>query len=274
MSRTVLMLHGAFVGGWCFDELAGIFRAAGYRTIVPDLPGHDRSWTDGPAPDLSRHGIGDYVDAMSAIVQGLDAPPVIVGHSMGGLIAQMLAARHKVAALVLLAPAAPWGIWPRQGNEAAGALGLAVDSVIGSGVIAPDYRSVRAGVLDRFDRTSRRRMHARFCHESTLALRQVLLWMMDPAAHSAVDHHKVRCPILCLVGESDQLVSPGTVRAIAYKYGPRARFHLLRDHSHFLLGEPDWEDWVALVLDWLDSNGLGAEPVRLAEIDTRIAAGD
>ncbi len=79
--------------------------------------------------------------------------------------------------------------------------------------------------------------------------------------------------MLCLAGEADQLVSPGTVRAVAYKYGPRASIRLLRDHSHFLLGEPDWEDWVAHVLDWLDSQGLGAGPTGLADADGRFAAG-
>ncbi|MEC9345680.1 MAG: alpha/beta hydrolase [Pseudomonadota bacterium] len=273
MSRPVLMLHGAFTGGWCFDELAAIFRAAGYRTIVPDLPGHDRPWPLGPDPDLHRYGIGDYADAMSAVLERLDEPPIVVGHSMGGLIGQMLAARHAVSALVLLAPAAPWGIWPREGNEALGALGLAVDSLVGSGIIAPDYRAVRHGVLDRFARAERRALHARFTCESALALRQVLLWMMDPAGNSAVDHHRVKCPVLCLVGDSDRLVSPGTVRAVAYKYGARAKFKLLRDHSHFLLGEPDWEEWVAYALDWLDTKGLGASPVGLADSKGRTATG-
>ena len=46
------------------------------------------------------------------MIAGLDAPPILVGHSMGGLLAQMLAARRDVAALILLAPSAPWGVPP------------------------------------------------------------------------------------------------------------------------------------------------------------------
>ncbi|MGZ7196726.1 alpha/beta hydrolase, partial [Streptococcus pyogenes] len=77
----------------------------GYTCFAPSLPGHDA------VPDqpllVARQGLADYRADLEAQIaaQGFDRPPVLIGHSMGGLLAQQLAARIQPTALVLLTPA-------------------------------------------------------------------------------------------------------------------------------------------------------------------------
>ena len=105
----ILMIHGAFCGPWSLDGLKMKFQQAGYDVVVPCLRFHDAA---APPVALGTTGLADYAADLEEEIAALDAPPILVGHSMGGLLAQILAARRPVRALVLLAPSAPWGVPP------------------------------------------------------------------------------------------------------------------------------------------------------------------
>ena len=96
MSKSpVLMIHGAFCGPWSLDGLKQKFEAAGYAVAAPALRFHDQKR---PPAALASTGLADYAADLEEEIAALGAAPILVGHSMGGLLAQMLAARVKVAA--------------------------------------------------------------------------------------------------------------------------------------------------------------------------------
>ncbi len=99
----VVFVHGAGTSGsvWTFWEVA--FAEAGWPTFNLDLRGHG----DSAAVDLSRVGIFEYVDDVNAVARQLDAPPVVVGWSMGGHIAVIAASRGGYAGCVALDPDPP-----------------------------------------------------------------------------------------------------------------------------------------------------------------------
>ncbi len=72
--------------------------------IRPDLPAHERG---GDMERLAQCGVRDYGAALLKVIRGLSAPPILIGHSLGGLVVQMAAAKTDCAALILLAPSAP-----------------------------------------------------------------------------------------------------------------------------------------------------------------------
>ena len=79
----------------------------------------------------------------------LDAPPILVGHSMGGLLAQMLAARREDPRPVLLAPSAPWGVPPATLFEIASAQAMLLNVGFWNSILKPDEHVAGRHSLDR-----------------------------------------------------------------------------------------------------------------------------
>ena len=102
MTDTVVLVHGAFHGGWCWDRILPGLSAAGLTPIAVDLPGHAVG-DPGPVSDLA----GDAAH-VRAVLDGLDGPVVLVGHSYGGaVVTEAAAGRDDVAHLVYLAAVVP-----------------------------------------------------------------------------------------------------------------------------------------------------------------------
>ena len=141
------MIHGAFCGGWVFDDFRMPFEMEGYEVYAPTLRFHDCG--NDPPPALAGTGIKDFVEDLGTLIAGLSQPPVLIGHSMGGLLAQMLAARNPVRALLLLAPSPPWGVLPSTVFELATAAGMYLAGEFWSKIIRPNYDVAAAHALDR-----------------------------------------------------------------------------------------------------------------------------
>ena len=110
MSKTIFMIHGMWGGGWSWDKFQGYFEDKGYRCIVPYLRHHDIKPNDPPPPGLGKTSLLDYAEDLELEIKKLDEKPIIMGHSMGGLLAQILASRDLAKAAVLITPASPAGI--------------------------------------------------------------------------------------------------------------------------------------------------------------------
>src|SRR5919199_2799216 len=103
---SILFVHGMFAGAWQFEGFQRHFAALGYSSHAINLRGHHGSRA---VPDLGKVSVLDYVNDALPIARALGRP-VVIGHSMGGLIAQKLAEAGAVTAAVLLCAAAPRGI--------------------------------------------------------------------------------------------------------------------------------------------------------------------
>ena len=119
--RPIVLIHGLWMTPASWDTWAGRFRAQGYDVIVPGWPGiDDRSPDEVRAHPEALKGIGltQIVNHYERIIRALPVEPIIMGHSFGGRIAQMLADRGLGAAVVGVAPAQPAGITTRLGPKA------------------------------------------------------------------------------------------------------------------------------------------------------------
>jgi non-heme chloroperoxidase len=241
MIPPVIFIHGAFCTPSTMDPLRNWFAARGYDTHAPALR-HHAIVPGARAPvDLGATSLLDYADDLERFIGTLPARPVIIGHSMGGLLAQMLGARGCAAALALLAPSPPWGVLPTSPFELASAIGLFHHAGPTWGrAIEPDFGLAAAHALDRLDAAAQRAAFAQFVPESGRALAEMMAWGLDPARAAQVHARDVTVPVLAIAGGRDRINPPATVRLIARRY--RGAYRCFEDMSHWLIGEPDWPE--------------------------------
>lgn len=254
MTQPVVFVHGAFCGGWAFEMFRRPFAAAGYGTFAPDLPHH------APGADqalLARAGVRAYAKALAETCRGFESPPVLVGHSLGGLVAQMAATRIEAAALVLLAPSAPWGVLPTTLDEHGSNFGLTLMGDYWRRPVEPNYAVARQVTLDRLDGAVARKTFQRFVPESGRVVMETVQWWRDPMAASAAPAFRIAAPVLAVAGGQDRVNPPTTVRRIVNRFSAaRAAFHEFAEMSHWLIAEPGWARVADLVLAWLTEQGL------------------
>ena len=243
---TIVMVHGAFCGGWTFDRFRTPFDAAGFEVLTPDLRGHG---VDEPTGAVVGVSMTDYAADIARLCADLPEPLVLLGHSMGGLVAQLAARKANIRALVLLAPSPPWGVTGSSLEEAATAFGVQMMGAFSSGALQPDKSLMRAYSLDRMPREEQEAAVARLRPESALAVRETLNWWLDPFMSTSVGPGTISAPSLVISGQGDVVHSSATARATAERIG--ATFKIMPGMSHWLVGEPGWEEIAAYVGDWM-----------------------
>ena len=110
MTKKIVMIHGMWGGGWFWENFKTFFERQGYQCLTPTLRYHDADPQDDPDPRLGTTSLMDYARDIEDQISALGERPILMGHSMGGLLAQILGSRGLAQALVLLTPASPSGI--------------------------------------------------------------------------------------------------------------------------------------------------------------------
>jgi non-heme chloroperoxidase len=249
MGKHIVMIHGANEGGWCFDKFKSVFEGLGWTCHAPDLIGHGTKAADA-AKTLIGVGMADYRAELEAFLKTLPPKPVLLGHSMGGVLAQQLAAEGFASALVLVAPAPRSGIVPPTEAEKKLDQDLMGLGAFWTRVINPDFDLARIYTLNRVPEAEQRAVFDKFGPESGRAFFELFFWMFDQTGATVVDTGAVRCPVLCLIGADDKIVSPQTARETAGAY-PEAAFWKLDGHGHMLVLEPGAEDIARRIADWI-----------------------
>lgn len=249
----IVMVHGAFVGGWSFEHFRKPFEAAGHRVLAPDLRGH--AATDA-ADAVVGVSVRDYADDIAALCGSLATRPILIGHSMGGLVAQLAARRVQPKALVLLAPSPPWGLVGWSVEEAFTAFGAQMASMLSNGAVEPSREVMRSATLNRMSRAAAEPILARLRPESARAVRETLNWWLDPFMTTSIGSGPLPLRSLVISGEADQVHPAASGRLVAERIG--GEFVSLPQMSHWLPGEPGWEEVADAALEFIGREARAA----------------
>jgi pimeloyl-ACP methyl ester carboxylesterase len=263
-ATPLVFVHGAFCGGWAFETFRQPFEAAGFETHAPNLPYHERG---ADLEQLAQTGLKEYAQSIVDYTRPLRAPPVLIGHSLGGLVVQLAAMHTSVAALVLLAPSAPWGVPPTTLEEHGNQFGLTLLGDYWRRPIPPDYRVARATTLDRLSRDDAREAFARFVPESGRAIREAMQWWTDHATASQAPVYRISAPVLGVAGGKDRVNPSSTVQRIIARFPTgQADFQEFPEMSHWLVGEPEAPQVASLVLQWLEARNVSAKQPKRKQL--------
>ena len=256
MPTPIVMIHGAFCADWVFDDFRAPFESAGHLVITPDLPGHEAAARPGAVAGLSMR---DYARSVSDLCAAQDAPPILIGHSLGGLAAQLAAAITPVEALILLAPSAPWGVPGGTMEEGISALSLYALGPFWLQAVDPDYPAARHYLFDPLPREERRDAFARMRPESGLALWETLNWWLDPTAATLLVSEPRRSRPRCWPWWGRKMSSTRRRPSAPPRSAWVARRAFCPAWGIGCTGEPEWPDVSRACLPGLDRGRSGAQ---------------
>lgn len=254
---TIVLIHGLWMTPRSWEKWVDRYTARGFRVLAPAWPGMDREVEElraDPAP-IADQRIRTIVDHYAAIIRELPRPPIIMGHSFGGLITQLLVDRGLGAAGVAIHPA-----------QIKGVVKLPVATLRSSYSIlhnpANRHRAVpftREDFRYSFGNTiSQEESDAAWERYAVPGAGHVLFEAafanLNPDAATTVDTKREdRAPLLLTAGGEDHVVPPSVVSSNANLYRGSNAITSYREYpgrSHFVGGEPGWEEEADFALEW------------------------
>lgn len=248
----ILFLHGMWHAAWCWRAWQGLFADRGWESRAISLPGHGAS----PRRKSVRFStMDDYLAVLSAEIDSFGAPPILIGHSMGGALAQWYLKKvaDDLPAVVLLAS------WTARSTFADGtALHLRRDpwGFLAMGFTwstRPLIRSPKwaaSMLITEGAMITPEALHAQLCEESYLVLSQHNPPLWSPK-------RGVKSPMLWVAGENDAVVSLAGARRSAAFYG--ADFLVAPGGGHNLMMEAANADTAAQIAAWLLAKAAPAQ---------------
>ncbi|MCZ7546253.1 MAG: lysophospholipase [Anaerolineae bacterium] len=250
-ATPILMQHGMYHGAWCWRHWQELFAELGWETHAHSLPGHAASPAQRPVRWCT---LGYYLRFLRAEVERLPRRPVLIGHSMGGALAQWYF-RHVGGDLPAAVLVAPWPLrtilpkeivrWMRLDLRGLLLMWLTLSA---TPMIRTPARAAKMFVTEGALYTQDA-LHARLGPESGWVMLQHNPPLWRPASPA-----QVSAPLLWLVGERDALIGVEAERASAAHYA--AEFVVAPGAGHNLMMERNYRETAMLIHDWLVAQGV------------------
>lgn len=247
-STPLLFVHGAWHAAWCWDvHFLDYFTQRGFTAHAVSLRGHGNS--EG-RDNLRWTRIGDYVEDVAKTVQQLSSPPVVIGHSMGGLVIQKYLENSLAPAAVLLASVPPAGVL-------ATTLRIAKRHPVAFAKVNLTfslYPLVATPQLAREAFFSEDLADEQVQAYAKRLQDEAYLGFLDMLVFNLPKPGKVKTPVLVLGGARDNIFSPSEVEATARAY--KTQPEIFTNMAHDMMLEPSWQTVAERILIWLKEREL------------------
>jgi pimeloyl-ACP methyl ester carboxylesterase len=239
-----------------------LFRQRGYECHNPDWPG------DGVTVEASRankaaianHGIREVADGYAAMIEKLPAKPILIGHSFGGLMVQLLLGRGLGSAGVAIDPAPIKGVWQLPFSALKASFPVLGNPFNLKKAVSLTHKQFRYAFTNAISEEESKEIFDRYTVPSPARpLFQVAFATLNPGAENRVNTaNEERGPLLITAGEKDHIVPPVLSRA-AYKQYRNSRaiteLKAFPNRGHSLACDSGWREIAEYILQWLKEKG-------------------
>jgi non-heme chloroperoxidase len=245
----VVFVHGLWLIRTSWERWEKLFDEAGYAPIAADWPDDPASVEAARAdPDaFAGKGVAQVADHVAALIGRLDKKPAVVGHSFGGLMAQIVAGRGLTAAAVAIDPAPFRGVLPLPISSLRSAFPVLGNPLNRGRAIALTFDQFRYGWANALDEAEARELFGSFMVAAPgKPLFQAAMANLNPASEVKADTKNAdRGPLLIISGEKDHTV-PHAIAHASYKRQQRnpgvTEFAELPNRGHALVIDSGWRE--------------------------------
>lgn len=249
-TKTIVLIHGMYLTPDSWQEWKTYFEKQGYTVMAPAWPQHERSVAElrVDSAALNRLTLAEVVDHYRQIIKALPEKPILIGHSMGGLVTQLLLQEGLAAAGVAIDSAPPKGLISLKYSFLKSNWGV-INPFAPKTPLRLSPEQFAYGFVNTLPKAEQQRIYERYTVPES---RTVGKGPSTPTA--AIDFSKPRVPLLLIAGAEDHTI-PASLNYRNFKKYAKSpsttEFVLFPGRSHFIIGQPGWQEVAKTVLDWL-----------------------
>jgi pimeloyl-ACP methyl ester carboxylesterase len=270
---TIVLIHGLWLTPRSWEEWKGHYEKQGYNVLAPSWPGLEgevESLRKDPSP-LKGLKLKTVVDHYDRIIRKLERPPILIGHSFGGLIVQLLADRGLGAAAVAIDSAQSAGIAVLPLSTVWSTISILGNPFSYGRTTSLSAKKFNYAFTNELDADESKKVYDRY----SIPAANSILWdgalsLLNPKAASKVDYRRDdRAPLLFIGGGDDHLVPPAVNKANVRKYSASKATTDYREfpgRTHHTVGQKGWEQVADFALAWASSHARGQ--VTLDDVKT------
>jgi pimeloyl-ACP methyl ester carboxylesterase len=274
---TIVLVHGLWLTPRSWEGWIDRFQKAGYNVLAPSWPGLEgevEAVRKNPSA-LKGLKLKTVVDHYDRIIRKLDSPPIIIGHSFGGLITQMLIDRGLGSAGILVDSAQTAGVPVLPFVTIRATLPILGNPFSYNRTTSLSPKQFNYAFTNELDAVESKKVYDRY----SIPAANAILWdaalaLLNPNGSSKVDYKKSdRAPLLFIAGSNDHLAPPAINKANLRKYVKNSTavtdYREFPNRTHHTVGQKGWEEVADFVLQWANENARGQ--VSLADVKAAFA---
>lgn len=252
MSKTILLVHGAWVTPDCWASFRKFFEDRGHKVVAPPWPYMERSveaLQSSPDPRMAALTVKDLVDHFEAHIRSLPEPPILIGHSFGGLIVQMLLDRGLGAAGVAIDAGPPRGVLPSP-TAIKSALPVLLAWRGWSRILTMSFKTFSTTFANTLPASQ---MKPTFHRYIVPAPGRIYFQAALGLGIGVTFKNPKRPPLLLVAAAEDRTSTPSMARAMYRRHRQaRSQTDILEfpRRSHWLIAEPGWEEVADALIKW------------------------
>jgi non-heme chloroperoxidase len=251
----VAFVHGLWLLPSSWERWAAMFEEAGFTTVSPGWPDDPETVEEAKAhPEVFAHkSVGQIADYVDGIIRLLDKKPVVIGHSFGGLLAQIIAGRGLASVTVAIDPAPFRGVLPLPVSALRSASPVLSNPANRNRAVPLTYEQFRYGFANAVGEDEAKELYETYSVPgSGVPIFQAASANLNPWTEAKVDtKNPERGPLLIIVGEKDHTVPPAIAKA-AYKRQKGnegvTEFVEIPGRGHALVIDNGWRDVADIAL--------------------------
>jgi pimeloyl-ACP methyl ester carboxylesterase len=259
--RTVLFIHGLWIHSSSWQPWMEFFKQQGYETINPGWPGDSTTVAacrENPQA-IANRGVPEVADSYSKIISTLPEPPIIIGHSFGGLLTQILLGRGIAAAGVAIDPAPMKGVWQLPFSALKSSWPVLSNPFNAKKAVSLTFSQFKYAFANAIGEDEARDLYDRFTIPAPARpLFQAATASLGGSGTKVETNNTSRGPLLITGGDKDHIAPPILGKASAGKYNKSVvtEFKLFENRGHSLASDHGWKEIAEYSLAWLNKNGV------------------
>jgi len=260
-SKTIVFIHGLWIHASSWQPWMDFFNAQGYKTLNPAWPGDSLTVAEcrSNPQAIANRGVTEIVDSYAKIIATLPEPPIVIGHSFGGLIAQILLGRGVAAAAIAIDPAPIKGVWQLPLSALKASFPVVGNPFNLKKAKSLTFEQFRYGFANAVPEQEARELYDRWTIPAPCRpLFQAATASFAGSETKANTQNTTRGPLLITGGEKDNIAPPILGKASLKKYNASviSEFKLFEGRGHSLIVDHGWKDVAEYGLAWLNQHGL------------------